>query len=63
MDIKDVVTTSSKEKMRSPVCVREHDEITPKGGKDQGVTKEHPQILKCKRPNFMREDPPSWMRG
>jgi hypothetical protein len=37
--IKDVVTTSSKEQMRSPVHVLEHDEITPKGGKDQGVTK------------------------
>jgi hypothetical protein len=42
MDKKDGVTTSSKEKMRSLVRVREHDEITPKGGKDRSVTKEHP---------------------
>jgi hypothetical protein len=34
MDIKDGVTTSSKEQLRSPVRVREHDGITPKGGKD-----------------------------
>jgi hypothetical protein len=33
MDIKDRVTTSSKEQIRSPIHVREHDEITPKGGK------------------------------
>jgi hypothetical protein len=52
MDIKDGVTTSSKEQMRSLVRFREHDEITPKGGKYQG--------LKRKRPNFMREDPLSW---
>jgi hypothetical protein len=38
MDIKDGVTTSSNEQMRNPVCVREHDEITPKGGEDQSVT-------------------------
>jgi hypothetical protein len=38
MDIKDGVTTSSKEQLRSPIRVREHDEITPKGGKDQSVT-------------------------
>jgi hypothetical protein len=61
MDIKDGVTTSSKEQLRSLVRVREHDEITPKGGKHRSVTKEHPRGLKCKRPNFMREDPPSWM--
>jgi hypothetical protein len=42
MDKKDGVTTSSKEQMRSLFCVREHDEITPKGGKDRSVTKEHP---------------------
>jgi hypothetical protein len=63
MDIKDEVTTSSKEQLKSPICVREHDEITPKGVKDRSVTKEHPGGLKCKRPNFMREDPPSWTRG
>jgi hypothetical protein len=34
MDIKDGVTTSSKEKMRSLVRVQVHDEITPKGGED-----------------------------
>jgi hypothetical protein len=63
MDIKDGVTTSSKEKLRSPVRVQEHDGITPKGGKDRSVTKEHPRGLKRKRPNFMREGPPSWTRG
>jgi hypothetical protein len=63
MDIKDGAKTSSKEKMRSLVRVREHDEITPKGGEDRSVTKEHPRGLKRKRLNFMREDPPSWTRG
>jgi hypothetical protein len=48
MDKKDGVTTSSKEQMRSLVCLREHDETTAKGGKDQGVTKEHPRELKHK---------------
>jgi hypothetical protein len=38
MDIKDGVTTSSKEELRCPVRIREHDEITPKGGKDRSVT-------------------------
>jgi hypothetical protein len=60
MAIKDGVTTSSKEQMRSLIRFREHDEITTKGGKYQGVTKEHPRGLKSKRPNFMREDPLSW---
>jgi hypothetical protein len=63
MDIKNGVTTNSKEQLRSPVRVREHDEITPKGGKDRSVTKEHPRGLKRKRPNFMQGDPPSWTRG
>jgi hypothetical protein len=54
MDIKDRVTTSSNEQM-SFVCVREHDEITPKGGEDRSVIKELPRGLKCKIPNFMRE--------
>jgi hypothetical protein len=49
--------------MRSLVRVQVHDEITPKGGEDWSVTKEHPRGLKCKRPNFMQEDPPSWTRG
>jgi hypothetical protein len=48
--------------MRSPVRVQMHDEITPKGGKDQSITKEHPRALKRKRPDFMREDPLSWTR-
>jgi hypothetical protein len=61
--IKDGVTTSSKEQLRSLVRVRELDEITSKGGKDRSVTKEHPRGLKRKRLNFMREDPPSWTRG
>jgi hypothetical protein len=63
MDIKDGVTTSSKEQITSCVRVREHDEITPKGGKDQSVTKEHPRGFKRKRPNFVREDPPSCTLG
>jgi hypothetical protein len=53
MDIKDGDTTSSKKQLRSLVRVRERDEITPKGGKDRSVTKEHPRGLKCKRPNFV----------
>jgi hypothetical protein len=63
MDKKDGVTTSSKEQMSSPVRVQVHDEITPKGGKDRSVTKEHPRGLKRKRLDFMREDPLSWTRG
>jgi hypothetical protein len=63
MDIKDGVTTSSKQQLRSLVRVWELDEINPKGGKDRSVSKEHPQVLKHKRPNFMREDPLSWIRG
>jgi hypothetical protein len=59
MDIKGGVTTSSKKQLSSPVRVRDHDGITPKGKKDQGVTKEHPRGLKRKRLNFMRGDPPS----
>jgi hypothetical protein len=43
MDIKDGVTISSKKQLRSLVRVREHDEITPKGGKDQSVTKNIPE--------------------
>jgi hypothetical protein len=38
MDIKDGATISSKEQLRSSVRVREHDEITPKGGRDRSVT-------------------------
>jgi hypothetical protein len=49
MDIKDGVTTSSKEKLRSLVRVYEIDEITLKGGKDRSVTKEHPRGLKRKQ--------------
>jgi hypothetical protein len=63
MNIKDGVTTSSKEQLRSLVHVWELDEITPNGVKDRSVTKEHPRGLKRKRPNFIREDPPSWTRG
>jgi hypothetical protein len=33
--------------------IQVHDEITPKGGKDRSVTKEHPRGLKPKRPDFM----------
>jgi hypothetical protein len=49
--------------MRSPVRVQVHDEITPKGDKDQSVTKEHPWGLKrkdqtsCKKTPYLgRED-------
>jgi hypothetical protein len=63
MDKKDGVTTSWKEQMRSLVRVQVHNEITPKGGKDQSVTKEHPKGLKRKRQDFMREDPLSWTWG
>jgi hypothetical protein len=42
MDKKDRITTSSMEQMRSLVRVQVHDEITPKGGKNQSVTKEQP---------------------
>jgi hypothetical protein len=59
MDIKEGVTTSSKEQLRSLVRVYKLDEITSKGGKDRSVTKEHPRGLKCKRPNFMQGEPPS----
>jgi hypothetical protein len=59
MDIKDGFTTSSKEQLRSLVRVHELDEITSNGGKDQSVTKEQPQGLKRKRPDFMQGKPPS----
>jgi hypothetical protein len=35
MDIKDDFTTSSKEELRSLICVYELDEISPNGGKDR----------------------------
>jgi hypothetical protein len=38
MDKRDGVTTSSKEQIRSSVCVRVQGEITSKGGKDRGGT-------------------------
>jgi hypothetical protein len=63
MDIKDKFTTSSKEQLRSLVRVHELNEITSNGGKELSVTKEHPRGLKCKRPNFMQGEPPSWTRG
>jgi hypothetical protein len=63
MDIKDGFTTSSKEQLRSPVRVRELDEITSNGSEDQSVTKEHPRGLKRKRLNIMYGEPPSWTRG
>jgi hypothetical protein len=63
MDIKDGVTTTSKEQFRSRVHVYELDEISLKGGKDRTVTKEHPQRLKRKKPDFMQGEPPSLMRG
>jgi hypothetical protein len=48
MDLRDGVTTSSKEQMRSLVRVQVQGEITPKSGKDQGATTKYPRGLKCK---------------
>jgi hypothetical protein len=42
MDKRDGVTTSSKEQMRSSVCVQVQGEITPKGGKEKGAIMDHP---------------------
>jgi hypothetical protein len=42
MDIMDRFTTSSKEQLRSLVCIHELDKITSNLGKDRSVTKEHP---------------------
>jgi hypothetical protein len=63
MDLMDGFTTISKEHLRSLVRVHELDEITSNGGKDRSATKEYPRGLKRKRPNFIHEEPPSWMRG
>jgi hypothetical protein len=60
MDIKDIFATSSKEQLLSLVRVHELDEINSNGGEDRSATKEHPRGLKCKRPNFMHGEPPSW---
>jgi hypothetical protein len=38
MDIKDGFITSSKEHLRSLVCVHDLDEITLNGGKDRSAT-------------------------
>jgi hypothetical protein len=48
MDKREGVTTSSKEQMRSSVCVRVQGEITSKGGKDQGAMTDHPRGLRRK---------------
>jgi hypothetical protein len=48
MDIRDGVTTSSKEQLRSSVRVRVPGEITSKGGKDQGGMTDHPRGLRHK---------------
>jgi hypothetical protein len=63
MDIKDGVTSSSKEQLTCLFRVYELGEITPKGGKDQSVTTEHTRGLKRKRPDCMQGEPPFWMRG
>jgi hypothetical protein len=63
MDIKEGFTTTSKEQLQSLVRVHELDGITSNGGEDRSVTKEDPRGLKCKRPNFMHGEPPSWTRG
>jgi hypothetical protein len=59
MDIKDGFTTSSKEQLKSLVRDYELDEITPNGGKDRSVTKEHPRGLKRKRSDFTQGEHPS----
>jgi hypothetical protein len=56
MDINDGATTSSKEQFRSLVRVYELDEITPKGGKDRSVTKEHPRGFKLKNRTSCKEN-------
>jgi hypothetical protein len=48
MDIKDGVTMSSKEQLRSPVRVRMQGKITSKGGKDKCATTDHPRGLRRK---------------
>jgi hypothetical protein len=48
MDKRFVVTTSSTEQIRSSVRVQVQGEITPKGGKDQGATTDHPRGLRGK---------------
>jgi hypothetical protein len=63
MDITDGFATSSKEHLQSLVCVHDLDEITSNGGEDRSATKEHPRVLKHKRPNFMHGEPLSWTRG
>jgi hypothetical protein len=63
MDIKDKFATSSKEHLRSLVRVHELDEVTSNGGKYRSATEEHRRGMKRKRLNFMRGEPPSWMRG
>jgi hypothetical protein len=60
MDLRDGVTMSSKEQMRSLVRVQVQGEITPKGGNDQGVTTEHG--LKCKG-RISCEKTPYFKRG
>jgi hypothetical protein len=39
MDIKDGFATSSKEHLRSLICVHELDEITSNGGEDRSATR------------------------
>jgi hypothetical protein len=57
MDIKDKVTTSSKNQLRSLVRVRVQGEITSKGGKDQGPTTDHPRGLRRKVRNSYEKTP------
>jgi hypothetical protein len=71
MDLRDIVTRSSKEQMRSPIRVQMQGEITRKGGKDQGVTIEHPWGLErkdwtsCKKTPYLkcRNDVTKMMQG
>jgi hypothetical protein len=57
MDIKDKLTMSSKEQLRSLIRVRVQGEITSKGGKDQGATADHPRGLRCKVRTSYEETP------
>jgi hypothetical protein len=48
MDIKDIVTKSSKEQLRSLVRVQVQGKITSKGGKDRCAMTDHPRGLRRK---------------
>jgi hypothetical protein len=43
--------------MRSIVRIQVHDKITPKGGKDRSITKEHPRGFKRKDRTSCKKTP------